>query len=93
MEEIVFKELLAETKFSDIEDFIISIVDKYASIDVDYEDVKESILKLVLYKFIKVNNSSSTEDCIIKESNFYEALKIGGVYSWLERKRSLSTVA
>ena len=90
MEEIVFQELLGNTKFSNINHFIASVINKYTAKEVTYEDVKESILKLVIYRFIKVDNSDSTSHCISKEDNFYEAKELGGVNSWLAHKRSLS---
>ncbi len=88
MEEIVFKELLKDTKFCKIEYFIKSIVVNNLSREITYEEVKESVLKLILYRFIKIDITSKT-DCITKEDNFYEAKELGSVESWLEQKRSL----
>ncbi|RBW57243.1 hypothetical protein DS884_11720 [Tenacibaculum sp. E3R01] len=88
MEEVVFKALLFNTKFTRIENFIQEVLD--SNNDITYEDVKESILKLVLYRFIKVDNNLSPENCILKEANFYEAQRLGGVNSWLEKKRAVA---
>lgn len=87
MEEIVFNALLKETKCKDIEEFIAEIVANNES--VTYEEVRESILKLVLYRFIKVN-TKATSDCIYKRTNFYQAQELGSVNSWLERQRRLN---
>ncbi|CAL2080040.1 hypothetical protein [Tenacibaculum sp. 190524A05c] len=92
MEEIVFKALQGDTKFATIENFINSIIVDNSNEDLTYEEVKESIIKLVLYQFIKVDNTS-TADCISREENFYQAEELGGVNLWLEQKRALSTVA
>ncbi|CAL2085153.1 hypothetical protein [Tenacibaculum sp. 190524A02b] len=87
MEEIVFRALLGNTKFTKIESFIQNILDSSSS-EVTYEAVRESIIKLVLYRFIKVNPNTTKEDCILKESNFYEARQLGGVAPWLEKRRA-----
>lgn len=90
MEEVVFKALLFNTKFTRIENFIQEVIDNNNDIEITYEDVKESILKLILYRFIKVDNSLPQENCILKGANFYEAKRLGGVNSWLEKKRAIA---
>ena len=87
MEEVVFKALLSDTKFNRIENFIQKIIDNNKHTDVTYETVRESMIKLVLYRFIKIDRTS-TQDCILKEPNFYQALELGGVDSWLEKQRA-----
>ena len=49
MEELVFKALLFKTKLIKIENFIQEVIDTNNHIELTYEDVKESIIKLVLY--------------------------------------------
>lgn len=92
MEEVVFKALIEDVKFSKTEDFIQNIIETNAIEEVTYEAVKEAVLKLILYKFIKIDNSSS-KDCIIREFNFYQACELGSVNSWLSQKRRYRRVA
>ncbi|MFY7671019.1 hypothetical protein ACOSP6_07995 [Tenacibaculum sp. MEBiC06402] len=88
MEELVFKTLAEDIEFSNIDSLISHIVENSYNEEVTFNEVKESVLKLILYRFIKVDNSNET-NCIIKEDNFFEALEIGGVSPWLKRRRSL----
>ncbi|MGG6231465.1 hypothetical protein [Tenacibaculum sp. SDUM215027] len=87
MEEEVFKALLTDTKFNRIDNFIQKIIDTNKHTNATYETVRESIIKLVLYRFIKIDPTSS-QDCILKEPNFYQALELGSVSSWLEKRRT-----
>jgi hypothetical protein len=87
MEEIVFNALQENRKFEKVENFIMSIVHSSNDASITYDAVKESIIKLVLYRFIKVHHA--TDNCISKESNFFQAEELGGVKRWLAEKRSL----
>ncbi|CAM1341821.1 hypothetical protein [Tenacibaculum amylolyticum] len=88
MEEVVFKALLGNAKFNTIENFIKEVIDTNQDGTVTYEAVKESIFKLILYRFIKVDNSGN--NCILKETNFYQAQELGSVGSWLAQQRAYS---
>ncbi len=88
MEELVFKTLAEGKEFGNIDNLINYIVQNSHNDEVTFNEVKESVLKLILYRFIKVDTSNEVKG-IIKEDNFYEALEIGGVSPWLKRKRSL----
>ena len=85
MEEVVFKALLSNTKFSRIDNFIQEIIE--TNNGATYEGVRDSIIKLVLYRFIKIDANASN-DCILRESNFYQARELGSVSSWLEKRRA-----
>ncbi|CAM1360370.1 conserved hypothetical protein [Tenacibaculum sediminilitoris] len=87
MEEVVFKALLTDTKFNRIDNFIQEIIDTNKKNGATYEDVRESLIKLVLYRFIKID-PTSTKDCILREDNFYQARELGSVSSWLEKQRA-----
>ncbi|AUC15207.1 hypothetical protein BTO06_08680 [Tenacibaculum sp. SZ-18] len=89
MEELVFKTLATGKEFSNIDNLINDIVKNSYNVEITFDEVKESVLKLILYGFIKVDTSNEVKG-IIKKDNFYEALEIGGVSPWLKRKRSLS---
>lgn len=88
MEELVFKALLGDAKFNTIENFIKEVIDTNQGDTITYEAVKESIFKLILYRFIKVDHSES--NCILKETNFYQAQELGSVDSWLAQQRAYS---
>ncbi|TDQ29957.1 hypothetical protein [Tenacibaculum caenipelagi] len=87
MEEIVFKTLLSDTKFSRIENFIQDVISSNKNNGATYETVRESLIKLILYRFIKIDTNASN-DCILKEPNFYQARELGSVSSWLEKRRA-----
>ncbi|REH43895.1 hypothetical protein C7448_1121 [Tenacibaculum gallaicum] len=85
MEEVVFKALLTDTKFN--RQFYSKIIDTNKHTNATYETVRESYIKLVLYRFIKIYPTSS-QDCILKEPNFYQAIELDSVSSWLEKRRT-----
>lgn len=91
MEEIVFKALSEETKFKNIESFIQEVLSN-SDDEINYETVKEAVLKLILYRFITVDYTSPY-NCIVREANFYQAQEIGGVHSWLAQKRAYNHIA
>ena len=87
MEEIVFKALLSDNKFNRIENFIQEVINTNKNNGATYEEVRESLIKLILYRFIKIDTKASN-DCILRETNFYQARELGSVNSWLENKRA-----
>ncbi|WP_417784722.1 hypothetical protein [Tenacibaculum sp.] len=87
MEEVVFKALLTDNKFNRIDNFIQEVINANKNNGATYESVRESIIKLVLYRFIKIDTNASN-DCILRESNFYQARELGSVSSWLEKRRT-----
>ncbi|WP_075344306.1 hypothetical protein [Tenacibaculum agarivorans] len=86
MEEIVFRALANNKKFNSIENFIQEIITSNSMDGITYDEVKEAIYKLVIYRFIRVDMSSS-ENCIVREDNFYGACELGGVQSWIDHRR------
>lgn len=87
MEEIVFKALIFQTKTIEVESFIQEVVTTNSNIAITPEDIKEAIIKLVLYKFIKVKSIPPKGNYIYKENNFFKAREMGSVQSWLEHHR------
>ncbi|MGG8497719.1 hypothetical protein ACQY1Q_15015 [Tenacibaculum sp. TC6] len=88
MEEVVFKTLVSNTECIQVDRLIREVIVTNSDLGVTYDEVKESIFKLILYKFIKVKNVASKGNYIQKEQNFYQARELGGVSSWLEKKRA-----
>ncbi|WBX75848.1 hypothetical protein PG911_14510 [Tenacibaculum ovolyticum] len=88
MEEIVFKALIFKTKNIEIESFINEVIASNKDLDLTKDALKDSILKLVLYKFIKVKPTLPKGNYIYKESNFFKAREIGSVHLWLEKQRN-----
>lgn len=87
MEEIIFRALQGEHRYSTIDNFIQRFLQSDTEGRFNYEMVKESLIKLVLYRFIKIEPEAQ-HDCIIKRTNFYQALDLGGVSTWLAYRRS-----
>jgi len=88
MEEIVFKALIFKTKNIEIESFINDVIDTNKDLNITRDDLKNSILKLVLYKFIKVKSTLPKGNYIYKERNFFKAREVGSVHLWLEKQRN-----
>ncbi len=87
MEEIVFKALIFKTKNIEIESFINELIDSNKDLNLTKEDLKDALIKLVLYKFIKVKTTLPKGNYIYKESNFFKAREAGSVHLWLEKQR------
>lgn len=87
MEEIVFKALIFNTKNIEVDTFIDEVLESNHEEDITKEDVKEAIIKLVLYKFIKVKKVPPKGNYIYKENNFFKARELGSVDRWLEKQR------
>lgn len=85
MIEVVFKSLVFKTKHIEVNRFIKEIIDN--NNESTYNEVKESLLKLVLYKFIKIKDKSNQGLYIDKENNFFKARELGSVNKWLEHQR------
>ncbi|WP_075344307.1 hypothetical protein [Tenacibaculum agarivorans] len=88
MEEIVFKALMNKKKFSSIDHFIQYVIANthYENDEVTYDKVKDAVFKLIMYGIISVD-TTETENCILKEENFYKAKKLGTVALWLSQER------
>ncbi|CAL2101485.1 conserved protein of unknown function [Tenacibaculum sp. 190130A14a] len=87
MEEIVFKALIFNTKHIEVDTFIKEVLEANSQEDITKEDIKEAIIKLVLYKFIKVKKVPPKGNYIYKENNFFKARELGSVHQWLDQQR------
>ncbi|OSY87674.1 hypothetical protein WH52_09565 [Tenacibaculum holothuriorum] len=88
MIEVVFKTLIFKTKHIEVNRFIKEITENNS--ETSYNEVKESLLKLVLYKFIKIKDKSNKGLYINKENNFFKARELGSVNKWLEQQRLIN---
>lgn len=87
MEEIVFKALIFNTKNIEVDTFIKEVLDTNSAEHITKEDIKDAIIKLVLYKFIKVKSIPPKGNYIYKENNFFKARELGSVHRWLDEQR------
>ncbi len=88
MEEVAFKVLTQTQDIIKVDNFVRQVIDFTNNSEITYEDVRESIFKFMFYKFIKVETTSTEENYISKEQNFYQAKELGSVGSWLKQKRA-----
>ncbi|WP_442266318.1 hypothetical protein ACSIGC_00975 [Tenacibaculum sp. ZS6-P6] len=87
MEEIVFKTLVNRKKYTSIDHFIAEVMNNNHKDEFSYDGIKDAVFKLIIYGFITVD-TTSIENCIRKENNFYKAKKLGGVGEWLKYRQS-----
>lgn len=89
MEEIVFKALIFNTKNIEVDSFIKEVIETNNELNLTSQDIKDAIIKLILYKFITVKNIHPKGNYIYKENNFFKARELGSVDCWLEKQRFL----
>lgn len=87
MIETVFKALIFKTKHIEVDNFINEIAKENNNIKDVHDQIRESLIKLVLYKFISIKEKSPKGNYIFKEHNFYKAREIGSIETWLENQR------
>ncbi|MBA6155359.1 hypothetical protein H3Z83_02295 [Tenacibaculum sp. S7007] len=87
MIETVFKALVFRTKYIEVDNFINEIAEEHSNIEDAHNQVKESLIKLVLYKFISIKEKAPKGSYVFKEHNFYKAREVGSIETWLEQQR------
>ncbi len=87
MIETVFKALIFKTKYIEVNNFINEIAEENSNIEDAHNQVKESLIKLVLYKFISIKDKSPKGSYVFKEHNFYKAREVGSIETWLDKQR------